>query len=88
MKTPEKYNKEDCSFDDWWDYAVMIYSKGWLQAPIIGFDEEAYERGEYPYYIPSLEEVESFRGNLGLKAQYESLYNDGDNIEMAFVAMY
>lgn len=88
MKTPEKYNKDDCNFDEWWDYTVMVYGKGYLAAPAIGFDPEAYERGEYRVYVPSLDEVEAFRNNLGLKEAYRKLYNDGESIEMAFAVMY
>jgi len=40
------------------------------------------------WVIPSLEQVESSRNNLGLKLQYEKLYNDGDNVDMALAAMY
>jgi len=88
MKTPEKYDNNDCNFDDWWDYVLMVYGKGWLAAPIIGFDEEAYERGEYKVYVPSLQEVEDFRNNVGLKDSYRKLYDEGESVEMAFAIMY
>ena len=73
MKLPEKYNKNDCNFDEWWDYTVMVYGKGWLAAPAIGFDPEAYERGEYKVYVPSLDEVEVFIEHLRSFDTHESI---------------
>ena len=88
FKNPENYNKKDVKFEDWWDYVVMVYSKGFLDAPAIGFDVEAYNRGDYKWVIPSIQQVEDFRNDLGVKQQYKKLYEDGDSVSMALAAMY
>ena len=86
IRAMDKYKatKQKIKFEDWWDLIVEKYSCGYYDMPAIGADPDR----EYPYYIPCLEDVEKFRNNAKVKEAYRVLYDEGDSVENAIIAMY